>query len=115
MGFNEEELIRIRDATSGFFKRKARKQIALDLLIVDSKVSLAATGNEDSFRGDIINLLNEYTARRKYFFSIGARSYGHPEWAAAAACETYLQSIIEGNQDNLSRVYALVQQLINRA
>jgi hypothetical protein len=114
MGFNEEELVKIRDATSGLFKRDARKQIASSLRIVSKKLDEIGGLGPEEMREGMIQLLNTFTASRQLALQQGARGHGHAGWAASAACESWLQELLGGTPEGITKVEALVKELISR-
>lgn len=114
MGFNEEELVRINDATSGIFKAGVRKKIAGALAILSEKIDAANSLSPEACRAELIELLNIFTASRQLSLQQGASGYGHAGWAASAACESWLQELLGGNDQSIARVEALVRQLISR-
>ncbi len=114
MSFNEQELIQIRDATSGIFKRSARKKISESLLALRVKIDAALSLPEDELAEEILRLLNKATAERQRWLRSGARSYGHPGWAAAAACETWLHVLRSGDSEAAARIQPLIDELSSR-
>jgi hypothetical protein len=114
MSFNEEELIKIRDASSGLFKRGARKKIASSLRIASKKLAEIDSLEPEEKREEMIQLLNFFTASRQLAVQQGARGHGHAAWAAAAACESWLQELLNGSPDSTPRVESLIEELISR-
>ena len=44
----------------------------------------------------------------------GAHSYGHPSWAAAAACESWIQALAMEDPEDLPGVESLIAELASR-
>ena len=86
--FNEEELKKIIKATSGFFRKSARKAIARSLLETKTEIEHARKLDASKRRDTLVVLANRATENRHVALQAGANSYSHPQWAAAAACET---------------------------
>ena len=114
MSFNEDELIKIKKATSGFLKKSARKAISQSLLEIERKIENAKKLADADRQVALKELLNRATADRKRAVQYGATSYGNPQWAAAAACESWLQELILGTPDGIARVEALIRELSQR-
>lgn len=114
MDFNLGELNKIKKATSGIFKKSARRLIAHSLLEmkaqVDSIKQLNGVDREEALK----DLLNEATEKRHQALQFGAHSYGHPEWAAAAACESWLLELFNGTPESIAGVEAIVEELAMR-
>ncbi len=111
MSFNEEELIKIRKATSGWFKKSARKTIAQSLLAMKPKIDVAKKLDDTHREEAIKKLMNEATATRQHALQSGANSYSHPQWAAAAACESWLHELVGGTPEGISRIEVLIDEL----
>ena len=111
MSFNEEELIKIKKATSGFFKKSARATIVDSLSSINKKIILAKNMDESDKKAALLKLMNEATEKRQRVLQSGANSYGHPEWAAAAACESWLQELFGGTPESIERVEVLIKEL----
>ncbi|KAF5433498.1 hypothetical protein C5S39_01565 [Candidatus Methanophagaceae archaeon] len=111
MSFTEEELIKIRKATSGWFKKSARTAIAHSLLALKPKIDSAKKLDETERQAAFKKLMNEATAARQHALQSGANSYGHPQWAAAAACESWLHELVGGTPGSIARVEALIEGL----
>ncbi len=114
MGFNEEELNKIKKATSGFFKKSARVAVAHALLDMKDKIDHAKQLSEDEPGAALEKLMNEETAARHQALQAGANSYGQPQWAAAAACESWLHELVGGTPAGIARVEAIIDELIKR-
>jgi hypothetical protein len=114
MGFNEEELLKIKKATSGLFKKKARRAIAQSLLAMKPRIEAARKldGAEDEEALKI--LVNEATDARHLALQLGANSHGHPQWAAAAACESWLHELVSGTPESIIRIEEIIAHLSNR-
>ena len=114
MGFNESELIKIEKATSGFFKKAARAEIVQKLLSVGLKIEAAKQLKGDEREVAIKKLVNEATDARHVAIQRGAASHGHPEWAAAAACESWLHELVGGTEESIARVEIIIDRLMRR-
>ena len=117
--FNEEELTKLKKATSGFFRKSARKAIAQTLL--ETKAEIERVQKLDApKRGDaLLALANHATQKRHDALQAGAKSYSHPQWAAAAACESWLHSLVLRENDEiddaaLSRIEYLIDHLMHQ-
>ena len=111
MSFNEEELIKIRQSTSGWFKKSARKAIAQSLLAMKPKIDSANKLDDAQREAELKKLMNEATAERHHALQSGANFYSHPKWAAAAACESWLHELIGGSTEGIVRVEMLIDEL----
>lgn len=113
MTLNEEELKKIKNATSGFFKKSARVALARELVRLESElvvnVSKLSTEERESRLKDLLRMA---TGARKRALQSGANSYGHPQWAAAAACESWLLELLRGTPESIARVEAIIKELI---
>jgi hypothetical protein len=114
MSFNEEELLKIKKATSGFFKKQARATLAQALCELKPKIDAAKQLSAEDQEKALKALVKEATNARHYAMQSGANSYGHPKWAAAAACESWLHELISGTPESLNHVEQLVIELMNR-
>ncbi len=95
MNFNEGELIKIKKAMSGMFKKSARQTVAVTLLELRGQIGRCESLPKPKKEVELRSLLNDANAMRHEAIRQGARSYGHPIWAAAAASETWLQVLIQ--------------------
>lgn len=115
MSFHEDELLKIKKATSGFFKKSARKTISDKLSRFKPKIDAAMKLDEDEKIQELTQLMNEATAERQQALREGARNHGHPKWAAAAACESWIQALHPATKgENPARIGQLINELINR-
>lgn len=114
MNFNEEELMRIKKATSGIFKGSARRAITAAIEDMAPRVAMAKqlTGNERE-KG-LKKLMVEASDRRKQALADGADGYGDRRWASAAVCETWLHELALGTEDEIEVVERLVDDLRRR-
>ena len=117
MSFHEEELVKIKNATSGFFKRSARMEIAASLRLLARKLEEILTLEEKVKQQELIKILSIYTTLRHLALETGANGYGHWEWASASAsaCELWVQEILFGDESSIKRVEAIVYELMERA
>ncbi len=114
MSFNEDELRKIESATSGWLKKKARTEIthSIDARRPIIEKAKALTGEQRQV--ELKRLVNEATAARHRALRNGANSFGHPEWAAAAVCESWLHELLVGSAESISRVEILIDKLERR-
>ena len=114
MSFNEEELLKIEKATSGIFRKKARTFVSNALSSLRPYVD-EALAKEESEREEMLKaLVNRATGLRQESVRQGAKSHSHPEWAAAASCESWLHELLLGNKQSISRVEKIIQRLEKR-
>ena len=59
-------------------------------------------------------LVNEATSARHSALQKGAQSHGHPLWASAAVCESWLHELVGGTEDSVFRVEAIIDRLEHR-
>ena len=114
MSFNEQELNKIKNGTSGFFKKSARNAVAQALLDMKDKIDHAKQLGEDERDAALKKLMNEATAARQQALQAGANSHGDPQWAAAAACESWLHELVGGTPAGIVRVEAIIEELTQR-
>jgi hypothetical protein len=114
VGFHEEQLITIKKATAGFFKKSSRKNIARYLLSFKLRIDAAKKLGDTERHAALKDLLYEATAARHQALLSGANSFGHPQWAAAAACESWLLELLLGNPKSIARVEDLINELSMR-
>ncbi len=111
MTFNEEEMLKIKKATSGFFKGRAKKAIAQALNELTPKITHAKTLPQVEKEAAVKVLMNKATDARHLALAHGANSYSDPEWAAAAACESWLHELALGTEEGLVVVEKIVREL----
>lgn len=113
-----DELLKIKKATSGLFKGKAKHQVARKLAQCKAELQTLNGLSVPERKQALILLLNEYTDQRQYQVQMGANGFGHPEWAAAAACEGWVQeciAFIDGDPSSKMADYSdMVDELIAR-
>lgn len=114
MSFNEDELEKIKKATSGLFKKSARTAIKVSLEKTKSDILAAKNLNPDKYRTALIKLMEEATRVRRQAVAYGATSHGDKNWAAAAASETWLQELVRGTSESIDRVERMIGELMNR-
>ena len=115
MSFNEDELLKIKKATSGFFKKKTKIAVTQALVAIKPRIDAVKKLNGDK-RIEALNILvNEATNARHLALQRGATSYKDPQWAAAAACESWLQELIGGTSKGIARVDQLIKELSDRS
>jgi hypothetical protein len=114
MSFNIEELQKIKKATSGLFKKSARKAVAKALSEIEPKINAAKRLDSPERENALNSLVKDATAARHHALQSGGSSYGHPKWAAAAACESWLHELVGGTPESIESVEQLVLELMNR-
>lgn len=114
MSINEEELIKIKKATSGWFKGRARRAIAQSLVALRLEIERAKMLPDQEQDSLLKQLMNQATSERHRVLQNGATSYSHPDWAAAAVCESWLHELVGGTPAGLVRVEALIDELLKR-
>lgn len=114
MSDNAEELNKIINETSGWFKGAARSRIRESIRAYRPRIEAALREKEETRRKSLVRILNEVSSARNAALSNGAKSYSHPEWAAAAVCESWLYEILSGTPEGLATVSEKIQFLENR-
>lgn len=114
MNFNFDELQKIKKATSGFFKGKARKAVAESLTELKPSVELLKQLDGSEQKSKLTQLVKAATAARQNALHAGANGYGDTNWAAAAACESWLHDLANGTPESNAAVENLVLELIER-
>ena len=114
MSFNEDELRKIEDATSGWFKKSARVAISQAISMLRPSIENVKQLPDEQRQAELKQLVNEATEARHRALQHGANSYGHPEWAATATCESWLHELVGGNEESIARVEAIVSRLERR-
>lgn len=114
MSLNEDELKKIERATSGWFKKSVRSAIAASLSALKPRVEAMKKLPNSERNAELKKLVNEATNARHKALQSGASDYDHPEWAAAAACESWLHELFYGTTESIARVEALVDELSKR-
>ena len=114
MGFNEEELKKIENATAGWFKKSARTAISKAISALRLKIERAKMLPQPQQQAAFKELVDNATESRHRAIQSGANSYNHSDWAAAAACESWLHEIVGGTEDGLMRIEGLINKLERR-
>ncbi|MEH6578070.1 MAG: hypothetical protein V7731_13425 [Amphritea sp.] len=115
MSFNEDELIKIKKKTSGFFKGKARSAISITIGSYKPKIEAARILDEPERNKALLALVDQATAERHLALQSGASSYGNPAWAAAATVESWLHELMVGDPQSIQNVEAIIDELHVRA
>jgi hypothetical protein len=71
--------------------------------------------DEKKRKEEFAKLLKEATNSRHHALQIGANSMGHPQWAAAAVCESWLLELVKGTPESIAKVENIIVELSNRA
>ena len=114
MSFNEEELLKIEKATSGIFRKRARTFVSNAISSLRPYVDEAMLKDEPERKEMLKKLVNRATGIRQEAVRQGAKSHNHPEWAAAASCESWLHELLLGDEESISRVENIIQRLEKR-
>ncbi len=114
MSFNEEELRKIEDATSGWFKKSARTAISQAISTLRPRIESAKQLPDKQRQVAFKQLVNDAAAARHRALQSGANTHGHPEWATAAACESWLHELAGGTEESISRVETIIDRLERR-
>ncbi|MEO1860672.1 MAG: hypothetical protein ABGZ19_12300 [Verrucomicrobiales bacterium] len=109
---NISELQKIGKAIKGIFKGKARRVVEESLNALKVEVFHANSMNEEDRSAELKRLLTIAGQQRQAAVAKGANSFGHPEWAAAAACESWLFSLIMDTPEELDIVEMYVAAFI---
>jgi len=114
MSFNEDELRKIESATSGWLKKKARTRITQSICSWRPRIEKVKKLPEEQRQDELKRLVNEATDARQRAVQNGGNSHGHPEWAAAAVCESWLHELFGGSAENIALVENLIDKLERR-
>jgi hypothetical protein len=111
MSFHVAELIKIQKATS---KNRISKR-AVSKYVKEFMLKLDQLNNQDSEFDEkqLLKLLNEETRKRQQALSRGAASYSNVNWAGPAACESLLQSILLGDENEINDVKLIIFDIMN--
>jgi hypothetical protein len=120
MAFPEGALLRFRFelryffgfATSDWFKGKARRMIADALNALKPKIEGAKVLQEPQRRELLKVLAGEAQMMRHEALRAGATDFAQPQWAAAAACESWLLELLSGTPESIARVEALIDEML---
>lgn len=115
MTFNEEELLKIQKATSGWFKKRTRNAISEAISRYSPEIDAAKKLSEEERKKSLMMLVNLATGERHAALQSGANSYAHVDWAAAAVIESWLHELLNGRPDSISRVETIIQELQKNA
>ena len=111
---HEEELEKIERATAGTNRTKAQSRISTAISSLRPQVEEARALPEGEREEAIKRLLKDTTAARHKAVENGAASHDHPEWAAAAVCESWLMELLTGSPESIARIEAIVARLQSR-
>jgi hypothetical protein len=114
MSFNEDELLKIESATSGWLKKKARAAINQSIRTWRPRIDNTKTLPEAQRQDELKLLATEASAARHKALQNGANSHGHPEWAAAAVCESWIHELLGGSAEGIARVEAVIDKIESR-
>ena len=111
MSFNEDELIKIRSKTSGWFKAKARSAISSAISSYKPEIEIAKSLTHIERKKALLALVNKATYERHIALQSGANSYRNPAWAAAATVESWLHELMSGDLQGIEDVEAIINEL----
>lgn len=114
MGFHKEEMERIEKATSGFFKKQARQQIASSITSFRIEVESAKRMGRDDMRERLEELFKKAGVERQRALMMGATSYADPFWAAAAVQESWIHEFLNGTPESIRETERVIARLENR-
>ena len=114
MSHNVNELNKIKDKTSGWFKGKSRSAIADSIGTYKPKIESAKSLDAAEQNKALIALVNQATNDRHAALRSGANSYGNPKWAAAATIESWLFELISGDSQDIKNVEIIINELYVR-
>jgi hypothetical protein len=76
--------------------------------------TLSCLNSREQRQDELKRVVNETTAARQRAVQNGASSHGHPVWAAAAVCESWLHELLSGSQENTTQVENRIDKLKRR-
>ena len=103
MYFNEKELKKIKKKNSGNSQHSTREVVAEALRELNKQVGAFQQLPKVERQSELIALLNEATATRHRALAMGATSYKDPQWAAAAACESWIAALIDNERGEINQ------------
>jgi hypothetical protein len=112
MTFDVDELLKIRDANSGYFGKRARLAIANGLSELKPNVDVLNSHQEDEYQTAIRVLISKATRKRQTTFRGGTSNYGNSKWAAAAVCECWLQNLATGSTESKVKVGDIITEMM---
>lgn len=111
--FHSAELAKIRDATTGPEHSEARVLISVELRSLRQQLEEAKSLGRDQGRKRLGELLGHYASERRSALRNGATSYSHPNWAAAAACESWLHALLGNSPEEMKEASYFANQLMS--
>jgi len=111
MSFNIDELRKIRKATSG--SEKSKNKISKYIIKMKDKIENVNKLNPEYRKKELINLMNKESQKRKEALNSRISSYADPNWAAPAACESWLYCILTNNKDEIEKANQIINELAN--
>ena len=115
MSFNYDELVKIKNATDGFFGKKARMAIRAAVIDVAERITAAKKQPVAEQKALLLKLLNQKTYLRQTALRSGSASYSNPEWASAAVCESWLQELLMGDSEDIAMIELILKQITERS
>lgn len=113
MGFHKKEMERIEKATSGFFKKRSRQQIANSIRYFRVEVDSARRMGRDEMRERLGELFKKAGVERQRALMMGATSYANPFWAAAVR-ESWTDELLNGTPESIRETEKVIARLENR-
>jgi len=107
--FNVRELTKLKSAANG--SPLVRRTMNEALVAFRPRVEHAMGLPEVGRRAELLALVNEATLKRQSALAAGARDHTDPAWAAAAACETWVQILVLGDQSDRAAAEEFVRDL----
>jgi len=114
MSFNEDELKKIRNKTSGWFKAKTRSAISNAISSYKPKIEIAKSLDAPEQKKALLALVNQATNERHIALQSGANSYSNPAWAASATVESWLHELMGGDPQGIKNVEEIINELYAR-
>lgn len=114
MGFHQTELERIKRATGGLFKKQERNQVARALLGLLQHFQGMSKWPEEAIVEELSRLQDHYRRARHVALQNGAQGYGDGCWAAAAACESWVATLLSGTDQDKFLIDSMARDLIRR-
>lgn len=108
-GFNYQELVKIKKATSASSKTKLKIADALHELTPEIEEAKKYHGEKRSEM--LVDLVNQYTNLRQNALKNGASSHADPRWAVPAVCESWLHGLLIDSPEEISKIEAIITDL----
>ena len=109
--FHIHELNKIRKHTRGFFRGSARKLISETISSLRPYIDKAKELPQEQRFNALKNLASTARNARDAALESGARSYSHPEWAAASVAESWLLLLLQNDQQIIPEAERLIAEM----